>query len=121
MAASGYAASLAVVIALYLWGTWVARRQATPLFRLAARGVLAGGVLALVGAGWAMRQVAIANGAVPSDSSSDATRYAQGISDAFARAALPIGLGNLILLACIVVLAVGTLRLPASGPPTGNS
>lgn len=118
MEALVYAASFAVVVAVYLWGLWVARRQAALIFHIAARGALFGGVLALAGAGWAMRQLATAADISPSTSSSDATRYAQGISDAFARAALPIGLGNLILLASVVVLVVGTLRrnrLPA--PP----
>ncbi len=87
---------------------------ATLAFRIAARGVLVGGVLVLAGAAWAMRQVAITGELSASGSSSDAVQYAQGISGAVARAALPIGLGNLILLASVVVLVLGTLRRPAS-------
>jgi len=113
MGTLGFAASVAVVIALYLWGLWVARRQATLVFRIAASGVMVGGGLALAGFVWAMQQAANAR-ELASSSAGDAVRYAQGISGVFAVVALPIGLGNLILLASIVVLAVGTLRRPRS-------
>ena len=114
MEAFVYAAAFAALIAVYLWGLWVARRQATLVFRIAARGALLGGILTLAGAAWAMRQVASA-----AESASDAAQYAQAISGAFARAALPIGIGNLTLLASVVVLAVGTLRRKRVPVPPG--
>lgn len=107
--------ALAVVLvstfALYAWGMWVSRRQRHPVYRGAARGVLLGVVIALAGATFALRRLeSVRGGAVGSGSAADATAYARGVSSSFGLAAIPIALGNLILVASLTVLLVGTLR-----------
>lgn len=106
------AVSLVLCVVLYAWGRWVSRRRRGLVFRVAARGTLVGAVLALAGVAWAMRQLAAASGASSSPVAGAATQLADQISQTFTMAALPVGLGNLILLASLTVLVVGTLRAP---------
>jgi hypothetical protein len=105
------AAFVIVTLSLYAWGRWVSRRHGTLVFRLAARGVLLGAVLTLTGAALAMHQLPHTDDAA-SPSTHNAESYARSVSGAFGTAAWPVALGNLLLLACVVVLAVGTARRP---------
>ena len=109
---------LAVALALYAWGRWVCRRQRAPLYRLAARGILAGSVLALAGTAWALRELA-KNPAGVSEAASEhaAAQLADRTAHAMAVAAWPVGIGNLVLLASVLVLLIGTFRAPDRAQP----
>jgi hypothetical protein len=105
------ALSIALMLALYVWGVWVARRQQAPVFRWAKRGILVGTCSAFGGAALALRQLGPWNTTPHAgDPGASAAQLSQSISRAFTLAALPVGLGSLLLLASVVVLIVGTVR-----------
>lgn len=105
------ALSAALMLALYAWGVWVARRQPAPMFRWAKRGILIGTCFAFGGAALALRQLGPWN-TMPraGDAGASATQFSQSISRVFTLAALPVGLGSMLLLASVIVLIVGTVR-----------
>lgn len=109
-------AAVVLTLALYGWGRWVVRRHGRLSYRLAAHGILLGACAALGGALWALQRLSAAR-ALPPEAPGAAAQYAQGVSQAFRVAALPIGLGNLVVLVSIVVLLVGTLRRPERRAP----
>jgi len=97
-------------VALYAWGIWVARRHPGRIYQLAARGVLVGIVFGLGGLAFAEWRLAQAQEAARgADPANAAVELARAISKTVVLAAVPISLGNLILLACIVVFVLGTV------------
>ena len=108
----------ALAFALYAWGRWVTRRQRAPVFRFATHGIWVGTSLALAGALWAVRRLAdVSETLAPTAASDAAAQHAEQISRTVGIAALPVGLGNLVLLASVIVLIAGTLRAPDRAPP----
>jgi hypothetical protein len=105
------AAFVLLSAALYAWGIWVERRHGTLIYRLAARGVLVGIVFGLGGLSWALWRIDHAEEAARMvDPTAAAAQLAGAISGTVAMAAIPVALGNLILLGCIVVFVLGTTR-----------